>query len=106
MSSRSSKKAESVAVDDKIRKFTLENSLAETQGFTANLNMLFQDGVSTIKLADTKKYSSGKRTRHFVIRLFHDTDLVSQKKVAIKCFPAGKFLLIISVSHYLVSYST
>ena len=45
-----------------------------------------------IKLAENGKFSSGKRTRHFDIHLFHVTDLIRRKEVEIKCCLTGKML--------------
>ena len=64
----------------------------EAQGFKVNLTIVFQDNASTIKLAEKVKLSSGKRTRHFDMRLSHATDLINRKEVTIKSCPTGKTL--------------
>ena len=51
VSSRSSMEAELIAIDDKISKVTWSKRLTEDQGFKVNLNIVFQDNTSTIKLA-------------------------------------------------------
>jgi hypothetical protein len=48
------------------------------------LNIIYQDNTSTIKLEQNGKESSGKRTRHFDIKYFYVTDLVSRNKVEIE----------------------
>ena len=56
----------------------------ESQGFDIDLNILYQDNKSSIKLAENGKNSSGKRTRHFDIKHFYITNLINQKEVRIK----------------------
>ena len=92
MNSRSSTEAELIAVDDKMSKVAWSKRLTGAQGFKVNLTIVFQDSTSTIKLAQNGNLSSVKRTCHFVILLFHVTDLISRKEVTIKYFPTGKML--------------
>ena len=40
--------------------------------------------MSTIKLAENGKQSSGKRTRHFDIKYFYITDLINRNEVSIE----------------------
>ena len=56
----------------------------ESQGFEIDLNILYQGSMSTIKLVENGKHSSGKRTRHFDIKYFYITDLINQKEVSIE----------------------
>ena len=51
VSSRSSTEEELIAVDEKISKVMWSKRLMEDQGFKVNLNIVFQDNTSTIKLA-------------------------------------------------------
>ena len=81
-----------IAVDDKTSKVTWSKRFAEAQGFKVNLTIVFQDKRSTTKLAENRKLSSGKRTHHFDMRLFHVTDLINRKEVTIKCCSTGKML--------------
>ena len=55
---------------------------------------MFQENTSTITLAENRKLSSGKRTRHFGARLFHVTDLISRNEVTINFYPTGKMLAV------------
>ena len=64
----------------------------ESQGFDIDLNILYQDNMSTIKLAENSKHSSGKRIRHFDIKYFYITDLINQKEVSIKYFSSNDTL--------------
>ena len=45
------------------------------------------DNTSTIKLAENGKQSCGKRTRHFDIKLFYVTDLISRDELQVKYCP-------------------
>ena len=54
------------------------------------LNLILQDNTSIIKLLKNGKESSGKRTRHFNIRLFYATDLINEKEVTVKYCPTDR----------------
>ena len=56
----------------------------ESQGFKIDLNILYQDNMSTINLAENGKHSSGKRTKHFDIKYFYITDLRNQQEVSVE----------------------
>jgi hypothetical protein len=56
----------------------------EWQEFVVKLNIIYQDNTSTIKLERNGKESSGKRTRHFDIKYFYVTDLISRDEVEIE----------------------
>lgn len=56
------------------------------------LNVILQDNTSTIKLLKNGKESSGKRTRHFDIRLFYITDLIAASKVSVEYCLTEKML--------------
>ena len=51
VNSRSSTEADLIAVDDNISKVMWHKRFTEAQGFKVNLNIIFQDDTSTIKLA-------------------------------------------------------
>ena len=44
------------------------------------------------KLADNGKASLGKRTRHFDIKYFYVTDLISRDEVVIRCCPTDEMI--------------
>ena len=69
--------AEHVAVDDVIAKIFWSKKFIEWQGFEVKLNILYQDNASTFKLEMNGKTNCGKITRHFDIKLFYVTNLVS-----------------------------
>jgi hypothetical protein len=75
VNSRSSMESEIVGVDDEIHKVVWAKRFAEYQGFKVKLNIVFQDNTSSMKLEQNGKASSGKRSRHFDIKIFYVTDL-------------------------------
>ena len=64
----------------------------ENQGFKVNLNIVYQDNTSTMKLINNGKVSSGKRTRHFGIKLFYITDLIAKDEVEVRYCPTDKMI--------------
>ena len=84
VNARSSTEAELISIDDKISKIIWMKKFIEAQGFEIDLNILYQDNMSTIKLAENGKQSSGKRTRHFDIKYFYVTDLINRNEVSIE----------------------
>jgi len=79
--SRSSTEAELNGVDDQIGKVLWTKRFLEAQGFEVRLNIIYQNNQSTMKLAMNDDTSSGKRTRHFDIKLFYVTDLIGKGEV-------------------------
>ena len=92
VSSRSTTEAELNTVDEKLSKIIHIKRFLNHQGFQVRLNIIFQDNASTIKLQRNGKISLGKRTRHFDIKLFYITDLISRYEVSVKCCPTGKMI--------------
>ena len=84
VNARSSTEAELISIDDKISKIIWMKRFIEAQGFEIDLNILYQDNMSTIRLAENGKHSSGKRTRHFDIKYFYITDLINRNEVSIE----------------------
>jgi hypothetical protein len=92
VNSRSSTEAELVGVDDEISKVLWSKRFLEYQGFVVKMNIIYQDNTSTMKLEANGKASSGKRTRHFDIRLFYVTDLVERDEVLVKYCPTDDMI--------------
>jgi hypothetical protein len=82
--SRSSTKSELIGVDDKISRVLWTKRFLEWQEFLVKLNIIYQDNTSTMKPEWIGKESSGKRTRHFDIKYFYVTDLISHDEVEIE----------------------
>ena len=83
VNSRSSTEAELIATDDKISKIITIKRFLEHQGFRIKVCVIYQDNTSTMKLQNNGKVSSGKRTRHYDIKLFYITDLIARKEVKV-----------------------
>ena len=92
VNSRSTTEAELIAVDDKVSKIVWSKKFLEHQGFKVNLNIIYQDNTSTIKLMNNGKLSSGKRTRHFDIRLFYINDLIGRGECIVKYCPTEEMI--------------
>jgi hypothetical protein len=89
---RSSTEAELNGVDDQIGKVLWTKRFLEAQGFEVKLNIIYQDNQSTMKLAKNGKASSGKRTRHFDIKLFYVTDLIGRGEVQVSYCPTDEMI--------------
>jgi len=89
---RSSTEAELTTIDDKISKVIWTKRFLEKQGFEVKLNVIYQDNTNTMKLAENGRVSTGKRTRHFDIKLFYVTDLVGRDEVSIKYCPTDDMI--------------
>ena len=90
--SRSSTEAELNATDEMLSKMIRVKKFIEKQGFKVKLNILFQDNTSTIKLCKNGKLSSGKRTRHFDIKLFYITDLINRNELEVRYCATDKMI--------------
>jgi hypothetical protein len=73
-----------IGVDDKISRVLWTKRFLEWQEFVVKLHIIYQDNTSTMKLERNGKESSGKRTRHFDIKYFYVTDLISRDEVEIE----------------------
>jgi hypothetical protein len=63
INTRSSAEAELVSIDDAISKILWVKRFMEAQGWNVNQNLVLRDNVSSMKLKENGKGSSGKRTR-------------------------------------------
>jgi hypothetical protein len=92
VNSRSSTESEIVGVDDEIHKVIWTKRFIEYQGFKVKHSIVYQDNTSSNKLEQNGKESSGKRTRHFDIKIFYVTDLVSRNEVQVKHCPTDEMI--------------
>ena len=58
------------------------------QGLNTDQNIINRDNVSSMKLEENGKSSSGKRTRHFDIKYFYITDLIKRNELTIEYCPS------------------
>lgn len=80
---RNSTECELHGVDKKKGKVIWTKNFIKNQGFKVKLNLVYQENTSTLKLENNGKASSGKRTRHFVIKLFYVTDLIGRYELEV-----------------------
>ena len=92
VNAQSSTEAELIVVDDVVAKILWTKRFIEYQGFKVKLNVLYQDNTSTIKVEKNGKASSGKRTRHFDIKLFYITDLIKRGEITVEYCPTDVML--------------
>ena len=74
-------------MDDKLSKVMWTKKFIKCQGFKVKTNIIYQDNTSTIKMEENGKASTGRRTRHYDIKLFYVSDLVKRGEVTIKYCP-------------------
>ena len=82
---QSSTEAEMIGVDDRISKILWTKRFIENQGFKINLNIIYQDNTSTIKLSKNGQSS-------FDIKYFYVTDLIGRNKIDIEYCPTDDML--------------
>jgi hypothetical protein len=92
VNSRSSTESELIGVDDEVSKVLWTKRFVQWQEFEVKLNLVCQDNTSTMKLENNGKASSGKRTRHFHIKWFYVTDLISRNELAVKYCPTDDMI--------------
>ena len=90
--SRSSTEAELNGVNEKVSKVIWAKKFIEAQGFEVKVNVIYQDNTSTMKLLKNGKASSGKRTRHFDIKMFYVTDLINRDEVKVEYCPTNDMI--------------
>ena len=87
INTRSSTEAELVSFDDIMSRCMWTKLFYEAQGYKLEENLVYRDNQSAMKLELNGKASSGKRTRHFNIKYFFITDLISRGEVQTKYCP-------------------
>jgi hypothetical protein len=92
VNTRSSTEAELVSLDDVISKILWVKRFMEAQGWKINQNVVLRDNVSSMKLEENGKSSSGKRTRHFDIKYFYISDLIERREVSIEYCPTEEMV--------------
>jgi hypothetical protein len=72
MNTRRLTEAEVTSFDNIMSNVLWTKLFLNKQGYIVTENMIYCDNKATIKLEMNGKFSSGKRTRHFDIRFFHE----------------------------------
>ena len=78
---KNSKEAELVAIDDSMGQILWSRHFLVAQREHVPITTIYQDNKSTILLADNRKTSSSKRTRHLNFRYFFIMDKIKKGKV-------------------------
>jgi hypothetical protein len=87
---RSSCEGELVGIDDALPLILWTRYFIESQGYTVEENILYQDNKSTILLANNGRWSSNKRTKHIKSRYFFIKDKVESGEISIEHRPTDK----------------
>lgn len=70
----------------------MDQNFLEAQGADVGETVIYQDNMSTIKLAENGRASAGKRSRHLNIKYFFITDLIRNKQISVKYCPTDQNL--------------
>jgi Reverse transcriptase (RNA-dependent DNA polymerase) len=92
INTQSSTEAELVSIDDVLSKILWVKRFMEAQNWKVHQNVVFRDNISSMKLEENGKSSSGKRTRHFDVKYFYITDLIERKEVSIEYCPTEEMI--------------
>ncbi|CAJ1938644.1 unnamed protein product [Cylindrotheca closterium] len=92
LNSRSSTKAELIAVDDVVTMILWTKLFMEWQGYPIEKNILYQDNKSAILLEENGGKSAGKRSQAINIRYFFIRDQVEKGNVKIKYCPTDNMI--------------
>jgi hypothetical protein len=87
MNSRSSTETEIIAVDDLMPSLIWTNYFLESQGYTSNNTLLYQDNKSAMLLENNGRKSSSKRTKHINMRFYFITDRIRNGELSVQHCP-------------------
>lgn len=81
-----------MGMDDGIAKILWTKRFLEAQGYPQKNLIVNRDNTSSLKLETNGRASASKRTRHFDIKYFYVTDLVTRKEIDLRYCPTDKML--------------
>ena len=87
LNTTSSTVAELVGIHDALNMVLWVRNFLLAQGYEVKDNVIHQDNMSTMLLANNGKRSSGKKTRHIEIRYFFITDNIQKGNASVKYCP-------------------
>ncbi len=87
---RSSAEGELVGIDDALPWILWCRYFIESQGYTVEQNILYQDNKSTILLAKNGRWSGSKRTKHIKSRYFFVKDKIDKGEVEVHHEPSER----------------
>jgi len=80
---KSSTESELVDMDDLMPQILWTRLFLESQDYSVRTNILYQENLSTIKLINNGRASSGKRTLHLNIQCYFVTDQIKKGELKI-----------------------
>jgi len=92
LNTKSSTKAELVAIDDAMAQVLWTRHFLEAQGVPVPVTTIYQDNKSTILLSENGKGSSSRRTKHLEVRYFFITDRIKWGEVKVAYCPTENML--------------
>ena len=84
LNTKSSTESELVGPNDAIQDILWARMFIEGQGYTVDINIVYQDNKSTILLAVNGRFSSSKRTKHICARYFLVKDLIARDEMEVR----------------------
>ena len=90
VNTKSSTEAELIGLDDYIAQIMWTKNFLDAQGYDVKDTIIYQDNMSTIRLAENGRASVGKRSRHLNIKYFFITDLIRNKQVSVQYCPTDE----------------
>ena len=90
INTKSSTETELVAVDDKIGDILWMRYFLESQGYTIEENILYQDNMSTLSLEKNGRISGSGRTKHIKAKYYLVKDKYESKEIDLKYCPTER----------------
>ena len=87
INTRSSTEAELVGVNDALSTILWMRNFLMDQGYSVTNNVIHQDNMSTMLLANNGRKSSGNKTRHIKIQYYFITDNIKRGAATVKYCP-------------------
>ena len=79
-----------MGIDDALPTILWARYFIESQGYTMEENILYQDNKSTILLANNSRWLNLKRTKHIKSRYFFIKDCVDRGDISVEYQPTDK----------------
>lgn len=90
INTKSSTETELVAVDDKLGDILWMRYFLESQGYTIDENIIYQDNMSTLSLEKNGRVSGSSRTKHIRAKYFLVNDKYKAKEIDLQYCPTER----------------